>query len=192
MSINLLLFRLIQRHKAIKDVITSSGIVGTALVVGEIVLHWADGKFLLEAIDLVKEQDDGCLDKPSRVANGVEQGKCFLHTVDRFVFEEQLVIFGDGYQEENRRHIFEAVNPLLTLRPLTTDIEHPVGQVANNERRFRDTGGLDTRTKDILVGREIVRLGNAVDGIEVTDGGVVLIRLILIGSPVQKKKIFRG
>lgn len=115
MGINLLLFRLVQRHKTVEDVITSSGIVGTALVVGKVVFHWANGKLFLEAIDLVKEQDDGGLDEPPRVADRIEQGQGFLHTVDRLVLEEQLVIFRDGHQEEDCRDILEAMDPLLTF-----------------------------------------------------------------------------
>lgn len=59
------------------------------------------------------------------------------------------------------------MNPLLTLRTLTTDIEHTVGQVANNEGGLGDTGGLDTRAKDILVGGEVVGLSNALNSVEV-------------------------
>ena len=167
MSVNLLLLGLVQRHEAVEDVIASRGIVGTALVVGEVVLHGADGQLLLEAIDLVEEKNDGGLDEPSRVANRVEQCKGFLHTVDRLIFEEQLVVFGDSNQEKDRGHVFEAVNPLLPFGSLTTNIKHPVGQIANDECGFRDTGGLDTRAEDILVGGEIVGLGNALNSIEV-------------------------
>lgn len=59
------------------------------------------------------------------------------------------------------------MNPLLPLGTLTTDVEHTVGEITDNERRFGDTRGLDTGTKDILVGREVVTLRDALDGIEV-------------------------
>lgn len=166
-SVDLLLLGLVQRHEAVEDVVASGGIVGTALVVGEVVLHGADGQLLLEAIDLVEEENDGGLDEPPRVANRVEQSKRFLHTVDGLIFEQQLVVFRDSDQEKNGGDIFEAVNPLLTLRTLTTDVEHTVGQVANNEGGLGDTGSLDTRAKDILVGGEVVGLGNTLNSVEV-------------------------
>ena len=168
MSVDLLLLGLVQRHETVEDVIARRGVVGTTLVVREVVLHGADGQLLLEAIDLVEEKNDGGLDEPSRVADRVEQCQGFLHTVDRFIFEKQLVVFGDGNQEENRSHVFEAVNPLLPFGSLTTNIEHPVGQVANDESGFRNTGGLDTRAENILIGGEIVGLGDALNSIEVT------------------------
>lgn len=168
MSVDLLLLGLVQRHETVEDVIARGGVVGTTLIVREVVLHGADGQLLLEAIDLVEEQNDGGLDEPSRVANRVEQCEGFLHTVDRLIFEKQLIVFGDGNQEENRSHVFEAVNPFLPFGSLTTNIKHPVSQIADDERGFRDTGGLDTRAENILVGGEIVGLGDALNSIEVT------------------------
>lgn len=85
------------------------------IIVWEVVLHWADWQLLFESINFVQEQNYAGLDEPSRVADAVEEGKGFLHTVDRFVFEKQLVVFGDGYQEEDCGNIFEAMNPLLSF-----------------------------------------------------------------------------
>ena len=65
-------------------------------VVREVNLHGADRQFLLEAIDLVQEQDDTGLGEPPRVANAVEEGESFLHPVDRLVLEQKLIILGDG------------------------------------------------------------------------------------------------
>ena len=104
-----------------------------------------------------------------RVADGVEQCQGFLHTVDGLVFEEQLVVLGDGDQEEDGGDVLEAVNPLLSLGSLTTDVEHAVCQVADDECGLGDTGGLDTGTEDILVGGEVVGLGDAVNGVEVAE-----------------------
>merc|ERR1712137_1444159 len=61
MGVNLLGLMLVQRDEAVEDVVASSSVVWAALVVGEVVLHWADGELLLEAINLVEEQDDGCM-----------------------------------------------------------------------------------------------------------------------------------
>lgn len=61
-------------------------------IVREVVLHRADRQFLLESVNLVQEQDDGCVDEPSRVADGVEQGESLLHSVDGFIFKQKLVV----------------------------------------------------------------------------------------------------
>jgi hypothetical protein len=166
-SVNLLLLGLVQGNETVEDVVASRGVVGTAFVIGEVVLHRANGELLLETIDLVQEENDGGLDEPPGVADGVEQGQGFLHTVDGLVFEEKLVILGNGDEEQNGGDILEAVNPLLTLGSLATDVEHAVCEVTNNECGLGDTGGLDTRTENILVGGEVVGLSNALNGIEV-------------------------
>lgn len=167
MSVDLLLFGLVEGDEAVEDVVAGSSVVGATLVVREVVLHRADRELLLEAVDLVEEENDRGLDEPSRVADGVEQRERFLHTVHGLIFEQELVVFGDGDKEQNRGDVLKAVDPLLALRTLTTNIEHTVCQVANNERGLGDTGGLDTRTEDILVTWQVVGLGNAVDGVKV-------------------------
>lgn len=90
-----------------------------------------------------------------------------MHTVDRLIFEQKLVIFRDGDKEENGGNILEAVDPLLPFGPLATDIEHAVSQIANDEGGLSDAGCFDTRTEDILVIWDIVWRGDAIDGVEV-------------------------
>lgn len=167
-SIDLLLLCLVQRDESVEDVVASGCVVGTTLIVGEVVLHRANGELLLEAVDLVQEENDRGLDEPSGVADGVEQGERLLHTVDRLIFKEQLVVLGNGDQEQNRGDVLEAVDPLLTFGSLTTNIEHTVGQVANDESSLGDTGGLDTGAEHILVIGHVVRLSDPVNGVEVT------------------------
>ena len=65
-------------------------------IVWEIVLHRTDWELLLEAVNLVKEEDDGGLDEPPRVADGIKKCESFLHTVDCLILEEKLVVLGDG------------------------------------------------------------------------------------------------
>lgn len=152
-GVDLLLFCLVQRNEPVENVVASRGVVGTPLVIREVVLHRAGRELLLEPVDLVEEENYGRLDEPPRVADRVKQGERFLHTVDRLIFEQQLIVLGNGDKEEDCGDILEAVDPLLPLRPLATDVKHPVRQVANDEGGFGDTGGLDARAKDILVGR---------------------------------------
>lgn len=165
--VDLLLFGLVQGNETVEDIVASRGVVGTTLVIREVVLHRANRELLLETIDLVEEENDRGLDEPPGVADRVEQSQGFLHTVDGLVFEEQLIVLGDGNEEQNGGDVLEAVNPLLALGSLTTNVEHAVCEVTNNECGLGDTGGLDTGTEDILVGGEVVGLGNALNGIEV-------------------------
>lgn len=151
MCVDLLRLMLVQADESVEDVVACRGVVLTTLVVGEVVLHWADGQLLLEPIDLVQEQNYRRLDEPSGVTDRVEKRQRLLHTVDSLVFEQQLVVLGNSDEEQNGRHILEAVNPLLTLRPLATDVEHAVSEVTNDKGRLRDTGSLDTGSQDVLV-----------------------------------------
>jgi len=71
--------------------------------------------------------------------------------------------------------------PLLPFRSLATDIEHAVGEVADDEGGLGDTRCLDTRAEDILIVGDIVWCRDAVNGIEVAgtislgcDGGCSL------------------
>lgn len=90
-----------------------------------------------------------------------------MHTVDSLIFEEQLVVFRDGDKEQNGGDVLKAMDPLLTLGTLTTDVEHAVGKIANDEGSLGDTGRLDTGAENILVVGNVVRLSNAVYRVEV-------------------------
>jgi hypothetical protein len=87
------------------------------------------------------------------------------------VLEEQLIIFRNGNQEKDGGNVFEAVNPLLSLRSLPTNIEHSVGEVLDDESCFGNTGSFDARSQDILIVGEIIVGGNSVDGVEIADQG---------------------
>ena len=90
-----------------------------------------------------------------------------MHTVDGLIFEEELIVLGDSDEEEDGGDIFEAVDPLLSLRSLSSYIEHTVCEVANDEGGFGNTSGLDTRTENILVVWHVIGLGDTLNVIEV-------------------------
>ena len=91
-GVDLLGFGLVQRYKAVEDVIASSGVVRATFIVGEVVLHRTEWQLLLESIDLIEEENDAGLDEPPGIADAVKQCESFLHTVDSLVFEQQLVV----------------------------------------------------------------------------------------------------
>lgn len=115
MCVDLLRLVLVEGDEAVQNVVAGLSVILTPLIVGEVILHRRRWELLLEAINLVQEQDDGCLDEPPGIADGIEQGECLLHAVDGLIFEEKLVVLGNGDQEENRGHVLEAMDPLLSL-----------------------------------------------------------------------------
>ena len=123
-----------------------ANLVQLAFIIREIILHRRHGEFLLEAVDFVQKQDDRGLDKPSGVADRVEERQSFLHSVDGLVFEEQLVVLGDGNEEKDGRDVLEAMDPFLSLGSLTSDIEHAVGKLTDDESSLGDTSGLHSRS----------------------------------------------
>ena len=139
------------RYESVEDVVACCAVILTALVVWEVVLHRAHGQLLFESVDLVEEEDDAGLRKPPAVTYRVEERERLLHAVDGLVFEQQLVVLGDGDEEQNSSHILEAMDPLFPLGPLAADVEHAVRQVADDEGGLGDTGRLHTRSKYVLV-----------------------------------------
>ena len=67
-----------------------------------------------------------------------------MHPIYSLVLKQKLIILRDGNEEEDRRDILEAVDPFLAFRPLTTDIEHPIGKFTDDEGGLRNASGLDT------------------------------------------------
>jgi hypothetical protein len=171
MGVYLFGFVLIQGHEPVENVVACRGIVRSTLctirslvfpsvgsilvelafIVREVILHRAHRELLFEPVDLVQEQDDRCLDKPSRVTDGVEQCEGLLHSIDGLVLEEQLIVLGDGNEEKNRCDVLEAVDPLFPLGSLSTHIEHAIGEFTNDEGGLGDSGRLDTRPQYILI-----------------------------------------
>jgi hypothetical protein len=136
-------------------------------IVGEVVLHRAHWELLLESVDLVQEKNDAGLDKPPGVADAVKKRERLLHSVDGLVFEEQLVVFRNGNQEENSGDVFKAMNPLLSFRSLPTNVEHTVRQVLDDESSLGDTGGLYSGSQDILIVGKVVVSSDAIDRVKV-------------------------
>ena len=184
MGINLLGLVLVQADKAVEDVVACRRVVVTSLVIWEVVLHWRNWKLLLEAIDLVQEQDYRGFDEPSRVANRIEQCECLLHTVDSLVLKKQLIVLRNGDQEEDGGNVLEAVNPLLTFGTLSSDIKHSVCELADNEGSLGDTSGLNTRSQDILVVWHVVVLCDSGNIVEVAK------ILLVISQICALKQIF--
>lgn len=134
------------------------------MIVGEVFFDRSMHQFVLEKVGLVEEQDDRSGQKPLRVANRFEKHQCFLHLVLQalrqpkkrarefsdspeayrvLVFHETLIVTGDCHQEKQRSNVFKAVDPLLSLRPLTADVEHPVAERAQVKHGLSNSGCLE-------------------------------------------------
>jgi hypothetical protein len=169
MGVDLLGLMLVQADKSVEDIVASQSIIIATFIVREIVLHRADGELLLETIDLVQEQDYRSLDEPSGIADRVKKCESLLHTVDCLVLKQKLVVLGNGDEEEDGGDILEAMDPLLSFRSLSSNIKHAISQVPNDEGGLRNTSGLDTRSKHILVVGHIVWLSDPLDVVEVAE-----------------------
>jgi hypothetical protein len=138
------------------DVLVGSSVVGEVFPNGRL----AAGDLFAEQIDLVEEEDEGGLFEVLAVGDTLEQHERFLHLVlgrvssrvHRLVgksllrstyaiaiFHKHVVVTADCNQEKDDLNVVEHVNPLLTLRPLSANVEHAVGQVASVEDRLADT-----------------------------------------------------
>jgi len=115
MRVDLLRLVLVQADESVQDVVASQSVILTALVIREVVLHWAGWELLLETIDLVQEQNYRGLDEPSGIADRIEKRKSLLHTIDSLILEQKLIVLGDGKEEKDGGDILEAVDPLLSF-----------------------------------------------------------------------------
>ena len=116
--------------KAPEQVLCSLIYVAAARVIGKVRCQWRSKQLLLEDIDFVEEEDDARPDEPAGVDNGIKQQQALHHTVLINGFEEHLVVLAEGDAEDDRRDVFEAMDPFLALAPLTTNVKHAVKRLA--------------------------------------------------------------
>lgn len=94
------------------------------LVLWEADCERALSDFLGEEILLVEEEDDGGVHEPFVVADGVEELHALHHSVHLLVLCQDQVVAGQRDAEDDGRDSFEAMDPLLALRPLAAHIKH--------------------------------------------------------------------
>lgn len=92
MSVDLFGFVLVQANESVQNVVASRWVIVALFVVWKIIFHRANREFLLEAINFVEKKNDGCLNEPSGITDRVEEGQGFLHAIDGFIFEKELVV----------------------------------------------------------------------------------------------------
>jgi len=67
-------------------------------------------------------------------------------TYGGLVFVQNLVVLAHRYAEDDRRHVLEAVDPLLTLRSLTSDVEQPASNTPHTHNTQSGKMGDDNET----------------------------------------------
>ena len=88
----------------------------------EVVVNITVMHFLHKEVNLVEEEDDGDPLEYSVVDDGVEDVPGLLDPVRPPVLQQHLVILGGGGHEEDAGHRLEALEPLLPLSPLATNV----------------------------------------------------------------------
>lgn len=83
---------------------------------------------------------------------GQERGE----TYTILVFNKTLIVPANSDEEEQTINILKAMNPLLALRALSSNIKHAVCQVPQIKDRLRDSRRAQARAQHILVCRHIV------------------------------------
>jgi len=137
-----------------------------ALVLREVLLHRNLLQLLLEQIPLVQEENEGCLCKPTRAENVLEDLDSLLHPVDTIILEETQIIIAQRRNEQHCRDVFETVNPFLSFVSLTTDIKHTEIVALDGERLLDDSSGADTHVHHIVNRGEIVRQMDSIEALE--------------------------
>mmetsp|Transcript_16373 Transcript_16373/g.26855 ORF Transcript_16373/g.26855 Transcript_16373/m.26855 type:complete len:342 (+) Transcript_16373:165-1190(+) len=153
----------IQRDKLVLEVLDTLLVVASTTVVVKAALHVDAFDLLFKEIAFVEEEDDGGVAKPLAVANLVKERDGLVHAVDALVLVELHVVLTESDAEDERRDVLEAVDPLLALVSLASDVHHAPVDTAELERDFGDTGGSRARPQKIVLCWRVVGLGDAID-----------------------------
>lgn len=78
---------------------------------------------LREQVGLVEEEDDGDAAETTVVDDGVKDIDALHNSVGHSVLQETLVKGTRCHKKQNGRNFVETLEPLLTLRPLTSDVD---------------------------------------------------------------------
>lgn len=114
---------------------------------------WNEDKFKSEIDKMAKNNDVPI------IADGLEQLHGFHHAVNVLILQQLHIVTVHGYTENDGCHAFKTVYPLLPLWSLTTDVKESKGDAFVGEDRLHDPCGLHTGTEDVLLIRNVVRIG---------------------------------
>ena len=69
-------------------------------------------------------QEDWCCNEKRVVTDLLEKIECFMHTIVRCIFKKNLIITSQTDDKDKSFYIIKAVNPLLTFRTLSSNIDN--------------------------------------------------------------------
>jgi hypothetical protein len=77
-----------------------------------------------------------------------------------------LIVFAESHDEDDRSDIFEAMDPFLSFRSLSADVEDTKVEIFEGEIDLDDAGGFHSCAKNILRARQVLRQSDLVEFIE--------------------------
>ena len=149
-------------------VAVGAGEIGEAGVVADVL----DADFFFEQISLVEEEDEGGLDEERVVADVFKEVQGFDHSVGGGVFEQLLIVLGDGRHEDDRRDPLETMDPLLTLVTLATHVVHFEDGAVDQVPLGDDARGTHTGKQNVVLVRQIIGHLDRVNFVEIVLHGL--------------------
>lgn len=115
------------------------------------VLANADLAYLLhQKVHLVEEEDYGDVGKELVVDDGLKDVHGLHQAVGAAVFHEHLVVLAGGHHEEDGGDAVKALKPFLSLRALTTHINHLERDLFDDKIMLHNSLGGLSGQKDVL------------------------------------------
>ena len=98
----------------------------------------------------VEEDDERHELEVDVVDDGGKQLETLFHPVHGAVLEQNLVVLGQGDDEQDGGDVVEAVDPLLPLRSLPAHVEHVEHGALELKLYLHNAGRLHTGTENVL------------------------------------------
>ena len=105
----------------------------------EVMMYVTVMNFLDKEVYLVEEQNDWYSLKYPVVDDGVKNVPWLLNPVGLPVLQQHLIILRGGGHEKDARHWLETLEPFLSLRPLTSNINKKERHSENQNKLNEET-----------------------------------------------------
>lgn len=162
----LLVWGLVEVHKATLDKLCSLIVVESTIKLREANVQIDLFDLVSEEVALVQEENERNRREPSGIANLVKELERFMHSINGLVLVKLEIVLAHGYAKDHGGNVLEAVNPLLSLRPLATNIHHPELCVLDFEIDFRDSRRLSSSPQNVLLIGNETRIGDAINALK--------------------------
>lgn len=143
-------------------VLNVAKVTGVATEILEVILDVPHLNLIGQEVGLVEEEDDGDASEAAVVDDGVKDVDALLEPVSRAVFQESLVVLAGAHEEEDGRDLVKALEPLLSLRPLTSDVDKAEGNTFDVYHVLVDTARGFTGVEDVHSRGEVAQISDDV------------------------------